>query len=79
MTRSRRPVDLPLVAYGLAAGILSVSAGELVRYTQKYVGSLADDLSLLTILAVAIVLSMTTNSVLRWLLPLRRTDSSPHS
>ena len=79
VTRSRRPIDLPLVAYGLTAGILAVTAGSLVRHVERYVGTLADALSPLTVLTVAIVLSLLTNSVLGWLLPARRTDSSSHS
>jgi hypothetical protein len=63
--RSRRSIDLPLLAYGLTSGIVAVSAGTLAQ-------------SMLMVVVVAILLSMAANSVLSWFVAARRTDS-PHS
>lgn len=72
-------VDLPLVAYGLATGILAVGAGALVANAHRYFGSFTSATSLLTIVAVAALSSLAADTVLGWLLPLRRMGSSRHS
>jgi hypothetical protein len=68
-----------LVAYGLATGILAVSAGILVTQAHRYIGPLTEATALLATLAVAALSSLVTDAVLGWLLPLRRMDSSRHS
>jgi hypothetical protein len=79
LRRSAWPVDLPLVTYGLATGILAVSAGTLVTHAHRYIGSLTGATALLATLAVAVLSSLAADAVLRWILPLRGTDSSRHS
>lgn len=67
------------MAYGLATGILAVSAGTLVTHAHRYIGPLTEATALVATLAVAALSRLATDTVLGWLQPLRRMDSSRHS
>jgi hypothetical protein len=76
---SAQRIDVPLVAYGLATGILAVGAGTLVTHAHRYIGSLTEATAVLATLTVAVLSSLASDAVLGWLLPLRRMNSSRHS
>jgi hypothetical protein len=67
-----RAIDLPLLAYGLASGVLAVSAGTLLAHAEQRLGALTKAVSLLATVAITVVAGLSADSVLEWLLPLNR-------
>jgi hypothetical protein len=70
-------VDVPLVLYALAAGVLAVSAGAIVAQAQRW-GALTNAISLLTTATLTVVAGVAADSVLGWLIPADQDNDSSY-
>jgi hypothetical protein len=66
--------DVPLVIYAIAAGILAVSTGTLIKESQQW-GVLTDAVSLFAVACITVVAGISADSVLNWLIPQNRNPS----
>ena len=62
------PVDVPLVLYALATGVLAVSTGALITQAKQW-GMLTDAISLLATVTITVVAGTSADMVLSWFNP----------